>query len=90
MATIVAAINNGASSIVISADHIDIDGLVSKLVSKDIYAQRFTATTIISMGNVTIADQGLNIGDSSFRFDSHLVSWQSATINGTTIHYLGY
>ena len=88
-AEIVAAINDGVSTIKLSADHIDIDGLVSKLTSQDIYAQRFTASTIISMGNVTLTGQGLNIGDSSFRFNNSTVSWQTATIGGRTITYLG-
>lgn len=90
-AAIVAAINaqTGQSTIKISADVIDIDGLVLKLTSEDIYAQRFTASTIISMGNVSMTDQGLNIGDQTFRFNNYTVSWQTATISGRTITYLG-
>ena len=41
-AQIVAAINDGASTIKLSADHIDIDGMVSNLATRDITAQSYT------------------------------------------------
>lgn len=78
---IVLSINNqGGTVIQLQADVIDIDGIVTELLTRDIYAKRFTASQIISMGNTTITDQGLNIGDSSYRFDSKTVEWQSKTV----------
>ena len=90
-AEIVTAINNqtGQGTILLSADVIDIDGLVPKLTTQDITAYRLAATDTISMGNVSMTYQGLNIGDSTFRFNGSTVSWQTVTINGTTITYLG-
>ena len=41
-AEIVAAINNGVSTIKLSADHIDIDGMVGNLATRDIMAQSYT------------------------------------------------
>jgi len=44
-ASIVTAINNGSSSIQLKADHIDIDGLVTRLQSKDIQCYGIEAST---------------------------------------------
>ena len=89
-AEITAAINGqGQGAILISADIIDIDGLVPKFTTQDITAYRLAASDSISMGNVSMTYQGLNIGDSTFRFNGSTVSWQTVTINGTTITYLG-
>lgn len=75
------AINeDGGSTAKLSADAIDIDGLVDALKAMDITANRLVATVSIALGNVSITEQGLNIGDSSFRFDRSTVSWQTETI----------
>lgn len=89
-AEIVAGINGQTGSFIkLSADVIDIDGLVPKFTTQDITAYRLSASDSISMGNVSMTYQGLNIGDSTFRFNGSTVSWQTVTINGTTITYLG-
>lgn len=55
-AAIVSSINNGASSILLSADHIDIDGLVTKLSAKNIGCANLTTQNSIDCGQNISAD----------------------------------
>ena len=45
-ASIIAAVNNGASSITLNADHIDIDGLVTALTAKTVTVLALNASTM--------------------------------------------
>ena len=105
-AQIVAAINNGASSITISADHIDIDGLVESLEAKDVMVQHFNAAggefteDLSVLGDLDVAGdtavQGLTCGAlsaSSLKVGSNSASWKSATLKEPMIgvkHYFMY
>ena len=105
-AQIVAAINNGASSITISADHIDIDGLVESLEAKDVMVQHFNAAggefteDLSVLGDLNVAGdtavQGLTCGAlsaSSLKVGSNSASWKSATLKEPMIgvkHYFMY
>lgn len=89
-AQIVAAINGGASTIKLSADHIDIDGLITKLSAEDVMVSNFNAADGEFTGNLRV------LGESGIRsygpvegtkgdFDTlHIgnydVSWKSKTI----------
>ena len=105
-AQIVAAINNGASSITISADHIDIDGLVESLEAKDVMVQHFNAAggefteDLSVLGDLAVAGdtavQGLTCGAlsaSSLKVGSNSATWKSATLKEPMIgvkHYFMY
>ena len=74
-ASIVSSINGSSSSIKLSADHIDIDGLVTKLQS--IY--------ITSLGiSADIADFNTMTFGTSTTGGSHTVSWKTANIKHAT------
>ena len=60
-AEIVASINNGSSQIRLSADHIDIDGLISKLSAKDVMIANLNATDGEFIGNMRV------LGESGIR-----------------------
>ena len=63
-AEIVASINNGQSNIRLSANHIDIDGLVNKLTSYDITAKTLKAlNTSVFEGEVSF-DEGASFNGS--------------------------
>ena len=86
-AQIVAAINNGSSSITLSADHIDIDGVVKKLRTYDIEAGDITGDVITCQSLVSDGAVSGDSGDFSiltvddvFDFDGHYGSWKQATI----------
>ena len=88
-AAIVASINNGASNIKLSADHIDIDGIVDSLdayditvgsleVNGDIVASELTAVE----ANITTdldVDRDLWIGG-SMHIGGHTASWKSKQV----------
>lgn len=66
-AAIVASINDGASTIKLSADHIDIDGLITQLVSKSLVVESMTMTANAYM-----------LGSMTYQFRP--VSWESQTV----------
>ena len=68
-ASIVTAINNGSSTIKLSANHIDIDGIVSKL--RSVYVTTMGIHSDIADFDAMIYGTGSN---------EHSVSWQSASI----------
>lgn len=92
-AAIVNSINQGQSSIRISADHIDIDGLVNDLTSYDINVEGLRAHQIFADGESEFSE-GLNISGGldcddiacedvncdSMTFDDHSVSWKSKSV----------
>ena len=91
-AEIVASINNGSSQIRLSADHIDIDGLISKLESKTIRVgslhvegrSEFLQSASFEAGLSTDANANVNCGgvviaDCGFQTGSYTATWQSAT-----------
>ena len=87
-ASIVAAINDGASTIKLSADHIDIDGLVTALGAKDIGCGRLTVegysefykAVEIGEGIIFDAGAGIRIGDGNIKMGNYNVSWKSKTV----------
>ena len=91
-AEIMASINNGASVIKLSADHIDIDGLISKLESKTIRVgslhvegrSEFLQSASFEAGLSTDDNANVNCGgvvnaDYGFKTGSYTATWQSAT-----------
>jgi phage minor structural protein len=100
-AEIVAAINDGSSSIRISADHIDIDGLVTKL--QTIQLETLTLTTsgnIVSYGgtvgqsiainqNYGITNSGRGVFN-SVTVDGKSLDFFELTIGGQRYFLLGY
>lgn len=87
-AEIVASINNGASTIRLSADHIDIEGVVRKLGAYDIgcggltvegYAE-FYKTVEIGQGITFDTGAGMHIDEGQMRVGSHAASWKSKTV----------
>lgn len=88
-AQIVASINNGASSILLSADHINIDGVVEKLQSYNISCGDITGDAIKGQ-SITAVDGGTVAGgsgdfdmlsvDDTFDYDGHDVDWKQATV----------
>ena len=87
-ASIVAAINNGSSTIQLSADHIDIDGLVTKLGAKDLgcgaltvegYSE-FYKTVEIGQGISFQANAGITISDGKIKMGNYNASWKSKTV----------
>ena len=95
-AAIVAAINNGSSSIKISADHITLDGeaVADSLQSQNLQVQQLTVTGEASLDTIDVSQieatvsmlgdaecDSLEIADSSFTFDGNAVSWKSKTID---------
>lgn len=90
-AAIVAAINGqtGQSTVTISADVIDIDGIVEKLRAVDLYVATFEvggAATVSAdldvAGSITV-DMGVtadSVTTSGLTFESMSVSWQSASV----------
>lgn len=89
-AEIVAAINNGASTIKLSADHIDIDGLVTSLEAVDVMVQNFNAADGEFTGDLSVLGElsAYSVGSIA----GHNVSWKSANIItytlGTYRYYL--
>lgn len=77
---IVSAINQG-SNVSISANEIDINGVVNKMRT-----YQLTVDSLVSGGTSSLGS--LNIS-SNFSFHSLNVSWKTATISGKTINYLG-
>ena len=51
-ASIIAAVNNGSSSIVLSADHIDIDGIVDELTAMTVEVDTLLATGVDVSGTI--------------------------------------
>lgn len=74
-AEIVASINNGASTIKLGADHIDIDGLVSKLAAMTVSVYDISA----EVGSIDSLNVGtlLTVGDDKLKVGTHTVSWKS-------------
>ena len=93
-AAIVASINNGASTIKLSADHIDIDGLVNRLRSIEVYVSYLEVTNGIDCKHIdctTIDCTGIstNAGDvlcggkvdtEALKVGNHDVTWKSTSI----------
>ena len=87
-AEIVASINNGSSTIKLSADHIDIDGVVTALGAYDIGCGRLTVegysefykTVEIGQGIVFDQGAGMSIGNGNMHYGSYDVTWKSKTI----------
>lgn len=65
---------NGQSTLKLSADVIDIDGIVSSLSARSVYVGSLHSSGIF---DVTV-------------FNNQSVSWMSKTISGVTIYYLGH
>ena len=91
-ASIVAEINNGSSNIQLSADHIDIDGVVDKLKTHNIEAGNITGDIITGQSVVSEGDVSGDTGtfstltvDDVFDFDNHYGSWKSATLKSYTL-----
>ena len=97
-AQIVAAINNGSSSIKLSADHIQLDGqtiaraISGQGLSIDVFQLDADGASI----DVLICDNTFNYTGNTFKFKGNNVSWKSkdvvtsvavtyGTINGTTV-----
>ena len=80
-ASIVASINNGASSIKLSATHIDIDGLVNKLVGYDVAAESLTAHQVTSDGECTFD----TIVVDSLQVNGHTNVLVDASVSGNTL-----
>lgn len=77
---------NGQSTLKLSANVIDIDGIVTALSARIVTVQSIIATSSIScLGTISGP-----INTNSIRAMDHNVTWQTATIDGQTIHYLGY
>lgn len=94
-ASIVAYINAAGSSVVISADHIDLDGYVTANELAAQIASFYNATTDTlsadwitaqggQMGALTLST--LRVGGAS---DYYKAEWKQKTISGVTINYLG-
>jgi len=93
-ASIVASINNGASTIKLSADHIDIDGLVNRLRAIEINVSALEVTNGIDCKHIdctTIDCTGIgtNTGDVTcggtvdtwkLKVDDYSATWKSKTI----------
>lgn len=90
-ASIVAAINGGSSSVEINADHIDINGIVTKLETMSIgvgslrvegrstfYKQGYFEDTILAEGNIT----SNNVVDaaSGFKTGNYTATWKSKSV----------
>ena len=87
-AAIIASINNGASNIKLSADHIDIDGVVTALGAKDIgcgsltvegYAE-FYRTVEIGQGISFDSGAKMQIGNGDMKVGSYDVTWKSKSV----------
>lgn len=89
-ASIVAAINNGASNITLSADHIDIDGVVKKLAAYkidtgDLNSANITCTALTCEYGTVYGNtlEGLNLDtddaiiSDSLEYKNYDVSWKS-------------
>lgn len=92
-ASIVAAINGAGSSVIISADKIDLQGYVqaSELQTEiglldQVNAKRINCPHIVSSASAILA--GAAIG--SLSVEGHAISFIPITIDGTTYHLLGY
>ena len=82
-ASIVASINNGGSSVVISADHVDIDGVLESLETwtGNVAANIITAESVVSNGAVS-GDAGYFpiLSDVEvFEYEGYDVNWKSFT-----------
>lgn len=105
-AAIIASINNGTSNVTISADSIDIDGLVESLEAKDVMVQHFNAAggefteDLSVLGDLDVAGdtavQGLTCGAlsaSSLKVGGTSAGWKSAVLKEPMIgvkHYFMY
>lgn len=81
-AAIVASINNGESTIKISADHVDIDGIL-EAVTAVAYTVRIGQLDVFTSFNSShIHDEGqmLSISGSGFKLHTQMVTWQSQTV----------
>lgn len=81
-ASIVAAINNGASSILLSADHIDIDGFVPKLSGYDIQCAKLSTGDILSGGSISCPEGTVSAQDFSGDLDAEFVGTTNLTVDG--------
>ena len=87
-AAIIASINNGASSIKLSADHIDIDGVVTALGACDIGCGRLTVegysefykTVEIGQGISFDARATLDIPNGNLKMGNYNASWKSKSV----------
>lgn len=73
---------NGQSSLTLSADVIDVNGLVSKLAALSVRVNILNVTTTASFGGLA-SFNSIGVG-------GRAATWVTKTILGTTIHYLGY
>ena len=92
-AEIVASINNGSSSIKLSAEHIDIEGVVTQLGAYDIgcgslqvegFAE-FYRTVEIGQGIAFDDGAGMSIGNGAMTVGGYSVSWKSKSIQTLTL-----
>ena len=89
-AAIVASINKGSSSIKLSADHIDIDGVVTSLSAKDVMVANFNATDGEFIGNLRVLGESgvLSYGPvvgtggefETLHIGNYNASWKSKTV----------
>ena len=89
-ASIVTAVNNGSSSIVLSADHIDIDGLVRKLRAEQIAVDSIHTLSGSNLfeGQCSFPDHvycvDLEVQQDGFTYAGHVAKWRSTTIRRIT------
>lgn len=84
-AEIVASINNGKSSIKISANHIDIDGMLTTIFQdgKIIRSVQIAATNTFDSPHIHDEGEVLRFGGSSWQFGTganHSASWQNKSV----------
>lgn len=99
-AQIVASINNGESTIKLSADHIDIDGLVEKLTALTVDVANLVVEGFADIGSNMEIGGSLDVDQAvtadavnaynvvASEFNSQAVSWQSQTVVNS-IGYIG-
>lgn len=91
-ASIVASINNGSSNIKLSADHVDVDGILTALTvwTGNISGDIFHCQALVSEGNVAgdTADFGILDVDGGFSYDGHDAEWQTAKVYDFTFSQL--
>lgn len=81
-AAIVSSINNGESSIKISADHVDVDGILTA-VAAVAYTVRISDLSVFThFSSSHINDEGamLSIKGSGFTLNTQMVTWQSTSV----------
>lgn len=90
-ASIVAAINDSGSSVIINADKIDLNGYVT---ASQLQTELANIDAAIAGGVVTESLQAdeAYLGQIKSASDGYTynATWQTATIGGVTIHYLGH